>query len=373
MGSGAGRAVMVDESSAPKESEHTDTHDFERTIAIGERSFGYLKQYRTPAIPRNYEIFYIHSAGYNQELSQAIRKAVAANARLTEEDAERIYRTYVQPKQYSQQVGEVSGHVSEEIKEIIGTIASATQRTGIFGDSLEGIKDQLGMVKTPGQLKVVVRKLVASTNEMADYNRDLEMRLAESKRQIEDLHQTLETIRAESLTDQLTGLNNRKRFDQILEMEMIEAEGSNEPLCLLLLDIDHFKTFNDIYGHQTGDQVLRLVAHTLKTNVKGRDHAARYGGEEFAILLPKTNLKAGITVGDHIRQAIHGKELIKKSTGESLGHITMSVGAAAYRKGETAESLVHRADACLYAAKNAGRNNIRCETDPDVSFDTRAA
>lgn len=364
---------MGDNSANLPDRKNANPHDFERTIMLGERSVGYLKQFRTPAIPRNYELFYVHSAGYNQELSQAIRKAIAAHSCLTEADAERLYKTYIQPKQYSEQVGEVGNMISKEIKDILTSITSASQRTGTFGTSLHTYTDRLEKVRTTGELRDVVRELVSVTNEMSDYNRDLEMRLAESKRQIEDLHQSLETIRAESLTDQLTGLSNRKRFDQILDIELNEAEGSREPLCLMLLDIDHFKSFNDTFGHQTGDQVLRLVAHTMKTNVKGRDHTARYGGEEFAVLLPKTSLKAAVTVAEHIRKAIRGKELIKKSTGESLGHITMSVGISSYRHGEHSEELIHRADACLYAAKDAGRDCVKCETDPGISLDIRAA
>jgi diguanylate cyclase len=365
--------MMGDETNTRTSPATGSEHDFERTITIGERAIGYLREFRTPAIPRNYELFYIHSAGYNKELSQAIRNAIAAHSRLTEEDAEAIYQTYLQPKEYSEEVEAVGGKVSSEIKEILGWIASASQQTGVYSDSLKGITDELPRVQNQAQLKDVVQKLVLSTNEMADYNHDLEKRLAESKRQIEELHVSLETIRTESLTDQLTGLSNRKRFDQILEIEMAEAEGSGDPLCLMLLDIDHFKTFKDTFGHQTGDQVLRLVAHTMKTNVKGRDLAARYGGEEFAIVLPKTILKAATVVAEQIRSAIRGKELIKKSAGESLGHITVSIGAACYRVGEPLEKLIQRSDACLYAAKHAGRDRVKCETDPDINLDIKAA
>lgn len=353
----------MDETKANHSSRHSEVHDFDRSVSLGERSLGYLKQFRTPAIPRNYEIFYVHSAGYNPELSAAIRRAVADHACLTEDDAEEIYSTYLRPAEQSEQVGEVSGQVSEEIKEIVTTLTTAVQTTGNYGSSLKGLSDQLGDISNPAQLKTVVESLVKSTNDMCSYNRDLESRLARSQRQIEDLHQSLETIRTESLTDQLTGLSNRKRFDQVVEMEMAEAATTNEPLCLLIMDIDFFKSFNDKYGHQTGDQVLRLVAHTLKTSVKGRDHTARYGGEEFVILLPQTPLDAAATVAEHIRKAIRAKELIKKSTGESLGRITISVGIATYRPGETVEDWVQRADACLYAAKRAGRDQVKCETE----------
>ena len=96
----------------------------------------------------------------------------------------------------------------------------------------------------------------------------------------------------------------------------------------MMTDIDHFKKFNDTYGHLTGDQVLRLVAMSVKQNVKGQDIAARYGGEEFAVVLPNTVLRSAITVADHIRRAVMAKELMKRSTGEHLGRVTISVGVA---------------------------------------------
>ena len=362
------------ENSASKRSQNKcDAHDLEQSFALGDRSMGYLKEFQTPAIPRNYEVFYLHSSGANKDLSDAIRKAIAAHSCLTEEDAKRIYEEYVQPSKVNEKVLEVGGQVSEEIKELLTAVATASERTGLFGDSLDGITEELPNVQTADQLSSIVKKLVVSTNEMSHYSHDLEMRLVDSKKQIEDLHQTLETIRAESLTDQLTGLSNRKSFDQVLELEMKEALDSGEPLCLMLLDIDHFKTFNDTFGHQTGDQVLRLFAHTMKTNVKGRDLAARYGGEEFAIILPKTPLRAAVTVAEQIRKAVRAKELIKKSTGESLGRITMSVGVAAFKSDDTAEAIIHRADKCLYAAKDGGRDQVKCETDPDVDFSVAAA
>ena len=134
-----------------------------------------------------------------------------------------------------------------------------------------------------------------------------------------------------------------------------------------MTDVDHFKHFNDSYGHLTGDQVLRLVAMSVKQNVKGQDIAARYGGEEFAVVLPNTVLRSAITVAEHIRRAVMTKELMKRSTGENLGRITVSIGVAALRPGETPQALIERADGCLYAAKRAGRNRVISEADPEVA------
>lgn len=143
-----------------------------------------------------------------------------------------------------------------------------------------------------------------------------------------------------------------------MEKAIAEALETNEAMSLMLTDIDHFKTFNDNFGHLTGDQVLRLVAMSVKHNVKGEDTTARYGGEEFAVILPNTILRAAVTVAEHIRRAVIAKELMKRSTGEHLGRMTISIGVATLRKGDTGQSLIERADTCLYAAKRHGRNRV---------------
>jgi diguanylate cyclase len=219
-------------------------------------------------------------------------------------------------------------------------------------------------------LRTIVESLVLTTNEMQQTNNSLEQRLTASKNEISQLQVNLETVRTESLTDPMTGLANRKYFDESLDKAIVDATTGGEPLSLLMVDIDHFKTFNDTYGHLTGDQVLRLVASSLKQNVKGQDVAARYGGEEFAVVLPATLLRSALTVADHIRRAAMSKELMKRSTGQYLGRITVSVGVATLHMGDTAQTLIERADACLYAAKRNGRNRVICETDPELAADS---
>ena len=149
-------------------------------------------------------------------------------------------------------------------------------------------------------------------------------------------------------------------------MAVQNALANGEPLSLLMFDIDHFKSFNDSYGHLTGDQVLRLVGMSLKQTIKGQDITARYGGEEFAVVLPNTALRQALTVADHIRRAVMAKELKKKSTGEILGRVTISVGVSMLKPGDDTDSLIERADACLYAAKRNGRNRVICEADPGI-------
>jgi diguanylate cyclase len=130
-----------------------------------------------------------------------------------------------------------------------------------------------------------------------------------------------------------------------------------------MLDIDYFKKFNDQYGHQVGDEVLRIVGAHLKKNLKGKDFPARYGGEEFIVLLPDTKLDKAYIVSEQIRDNISKKRLKIKKTGQVLGNITASLGVSEIREEDTAISVVERADSALYLAKNSGRNNVKSEKD----------
>jgi diguanylate cyclase len=240
-----------------------------------------------------------------------------------------------------------------------------------YNASLTSASEKLLAAADREQVMKVVDTLVKTTHEMRDTTRALEQRLTLSKTEISNLQQSLEAIRAESLTDPLTGLGNRKYFDRSIDTAIETALATGEPLSLLMFDIDYFKSFNDSYGHLTGDQVLRLVGMSLKQSIKGQDITARYGGEEFAVVLPSTALRQALTVADHIRRAVMSKELKKKSTGEILGRVTISVGVSMLKPGDDADSLIERADACLYAAKRAGRNRVVCEADPEYVAETR--
>ena len=160
------------------------------------------------------------------------------------------------------------------------------------------------------------------------------------------------------MTDSLTGLFNRKAFDERLALATADSLEGGGTLCLLLIDIDHFKRFNDTWGHQVGDQVLRLVGECLRMNVKGKDTAARYGGEELAIILPDTAIDDAVTLAEQIRKAIGSMNIVKKKSREAIGPVTVSIGAAQFRHGETPDDFVARADHALYAAKEAGRNRV---------------
>lgn len=344
--------------------------EHERTMAFAEVALGQIRSLKQTAIPRNYEIWYVYASGYNAPLNKIINETLARNGKLTEADLEQIYDTYLSHIKTTDRIDKVGARVIGEIDDVMTVLSDALGMTGAYDTSLSGATEQLSSAKSREQIKTIVEALLRSTGEMRETNKALEDRLTLSKNEISNLQHSLEAIRAESLTDPLTGLGNRKYFDRMIDMAVQGALASGEPLSLLLLDIDHFKSFNDSYGHLTGDQVLRLVGMSLKQTIKGQDITARYGGEEFAVVLPNTVLRQALTVADHIRRAVMANELKKKSTGEILGRVTISVGVAMLKQEDDTDALIERADACLYAAKRNGRNRVICEADPEYAVET---
>jgi diguanylate cyclase len=342
-------------------------NEHERTMAFAEVALGQIKSLRQTAVPRNYEIWYVYATGYNPALNKIINETLARAGKLSETDLEQIYDTYLSQLRASDRIDKVGSRVVSEIDDVMTLINEALGSTTSYGNSLAGATDKLARADDQASLRAVAEHLIKSTREMQDQTRSLEARLASSKVEINNLQHSLEAIRAESLTDPLTSLGYRKFFDRALLEAVRGARERAEPLSLIMFDIDYFKSFNDNYGHLTGDQVLRLVAMSLKQNIKGQDITARYGGEEFAVVLPNTVLRQALTVADHIRRAVMSKELKKKSTGEILGRVTISAGVSMLMTNDDADTLIERADACLYAAKRSGRNRVICEADPEYS------
>jgi diguanylate cyclase len=347
--------------------------EYERTMGFAEIALEQMRVLRHACNPRNYEIWYTYATGYHPALNTQINETLKAKSTITDADLAQIYDSYLSPSRLTERIDEVGSQVKAEIDQVMAMIDAISGTASSYSESLAGATEQLAISKDRDGLRIIVENLVATTKAMERSNTQLEERLTASKKEINDLQVSLEAVRTESLTDPLTQLANRKYFDVTLERAIADSTATGEPLSLMLTDIDHFKSFNDSFGHLTGDQVLRLVAMSVKHNVKGKDTAARYGGEEFAVILPNTVLRAATTVANHIRREVMSKELMKRSTGEKLGHVTISIGVATLRTGDTCQSLIERADACLYAAKRNGRNRVVCEADLEVAASSAAA
>ena len=178
------------------------------------------------------------------------------------------------------------------------------------------------------------------------------------------MEQSNEALRELAIRDGLTGLFNHRHFKDVLQRELTRAERYDRPLCMLMLDVDHFKNYNDTHGHPAGDEVLKTLADIISTRLRDVDTSARYGGEEFAILLPETARKAGTLVAEDIRAGMESYPF-KGRESQPLGKVTVSFGVAEFpADGEDAASLIERADEALYRAKDEGRNRVVCAAQP---------
>lgn len=341
----------------------SEEDDHSRTIKYGESAVGYIRKNTLPAYPRSYELWYTYAAGYNQGLNRAVNETIKEKGRVSTDEMLNLYGRFLSPTRLGDRLDEVGTKVSREVEELVESLKLSADATSDYGSALEQAGEKIKRLDDPQKLQLYVTHLVKSTQNAVASNRKLESQLLESKKHIENLQSSLEAIRYESLTDELTTLNNRKHFEVSLEKIVDQSKESRRSFALLMTDIDHFKKFNDTYGHQTGDQVLRLVALAVKQNIKTQDIACRYGGEEFSIILPQSDLEEAGEIGERIRNAVMSKELVKRSTGENLGRVTISVGIAIFDQIDTAHSIVSRADEALYAAKNAGRNLVKTELD----------
>ena len=340
------------------------TDNFETSLETGERTFSSLIQDAIPVWPEMYEVIYAYNSGQNTEIVSAIDGLRKEAGQLNCDDIGKIHEDHFSNHKLMDISEDIGSKINDEIRNIIGVMNSAGEKSDECDIALRKIETKFSSVTTPEQLHSVVGILGNITRAMADNNQNLNTRLKQTTQQMEVLHKDLDTARNESNTDSLTSLANRKKFDSTMRTSISTMRETGDDLCLLIVDIDHFKKFNDTYGHQTGDQILRLVAQTLRNGLKGADLPARYGGEEFAVILPKTNKHDAFTVAEQIREAIAAKELIKRSTGENLGRLTVSIGIAQASMDDNSASLIERSDKALYLAKDTGRN--RCEIAPDV-------
>jgi diguanylate cyclase len=336
--------------------------EFKRALGYANAAFDLLKRSGIPPYPQFYELLYTYATGVNASLNNRINAIFRSGTSPSTDLAETLYNEFLK-SDANDRISSVSQRMHERIAAVHDAIDTAMTTAQTYSGSLEEASGDLSHEPSGETMRVLAARLLAETRRMQESNLELEQKLQASRDDITALQRDLDDVRRESMLDPLTKIANRKSFDEGLADAIGEAEKTGSPLSLILLDIDHFKSFNDTYGHQTGDQVLRLVAMTLKSNIKGKDLAARYGGEEFVAVLPYTDLQGAVIVAENVRKAIQAKELLKRSTNEKLGRITASFGVASFDARDTATTLIERADRCLYAAKHAGRNRVVSEQE----------
>ena len=341
------------------------TDSFVHSEKLAGAALAEMRAKQIPMTPKNFNIWYDYCNGNNPGLCQAVERLIKSNSKFSEDENANLYATYFGCERNNKDLNETGNEIQNIAEQIVTQLKSATDVTADYGKTLGDFSGELEKAadNSADELNVLIRDVMAETQKVAQRNRDLEQQLSDSASEIDGLQEDLKKVRQEAMTDGLTGLANRKCFDVRLADAMIDAAEADENLSLMLLDIDFFKKFNDTYGHQIGDQVLKLVAQSLQKTVKGQDTAARYGGEEFAVILPNTERENAVKLAESIRVGLAKQVLKNRRTGDSFGKVTVSIGVASFHKGESADDLVQRSDKALYKAKQDGRNRVISEAE----------
>jgi diguanylate cyclase len=312
-----------------------------------------------PTNPVNYCIWYEYASGKNEALNTAIDRHIKDSGVLSEAACRALFTQFI--------IGEneaVTTRVTEELKKVFAEIIGAIKTTNHHFSESENNIGSINEALVPGLSEADVNKIVNQIKneikKLESSNSGFKTQLQQATEEIDRLKAKMARYRTEALKDPLTRIDNRRGFEKKLVDAIATAKSSATTLCIIITDIDHFKKVNDTHGHLVGDNLLRMVAATIKDLIKGKDTVARIGGEEFVVMLPDTPVSGATKLAEDMRRTFESLDLKKKNTGESLGTITLSFGVTDYRQDESAQAFLKRADEALYQSKETGRNRVTC-------------
>ncbi|MBI1407659.1 MAG: diguanylate cyclase [Caulobacter sp.] len=338
--------------------------DIEQTMrgpqayTIVRKAIELMEKHRVWPTPLNFELWSHFVADPDGALAKELNRLISAGEPMTENVSEELAAAYLAKARLNEQIRDAGDKLTQELASVAKAIQTAQKSTHAYGQTLAGASVDLGAATDPTTLKKMVETLASATDRVQKQNTSLEQRLSDSTTEVARLREHLEQVRRDATTDGLTNLANRKAFDEELAKACADADEQGGALTLAVLDIDHFKNFNDTWGHQTGDQVIRFVASVIGRVGATPRFAARYGGEEFAMIFPGEDAAIVEACLEEIREEVASRMLKRRSTNEDLGTITISSGLAQRRPGETGSCTIERADAALYVSKRSGRNRV---------------
>ncbi|WP_158918222.1 diguanylate cyclase [Caulobacter sp. S45] len=320
--------------------------------------------------PLNFELWLQITIDPDGPLNAEVERIIQGGETITEAQSEELAAKHLARNRLAEEVRVAGDGLDLQLRQVQRVIETAQTSSAQYGATLAGASEELEHDLEPTEVKKLVETLADATHQIRRRTDALETGLTASNGEVVRLRARLEAAQREAMTDALSNLPNRKAFDIALTHACEEADETGAPLALAMVDIDLFKRFNDTWGHQTGDQVIRYVASILARAAQEPFFAARYGGEEFAVILPGETGAQAAAILDTVREEIGSRSLKRRSTDEDLGVVTVSTGVAQRGRKELPAALIERADAALYASKRNGRNRV---TNAEGRFSSASA
>ncbi len=330
-------------------------------------AIAFLNRYKIPPTPVCHLVAYQYVSGRSQALTNAIEEKIHTRTTIDSYLLKQLFDELCHDQEETVKIENNLSDLRGLLFNALESFSHACAHTESYNDVLQVQTQALSGEPDLADLRTIAHTLLNATSSAIEKNRHMSIQLESVKAKASSLQSEVEKLRDEASTDPLTGLYNRKALTHRMHelMSNIEEDSTN-PFSLLMLDIDHFKLFNDEYGHIIGDEVIRRVGMAMRNHIRQGDFPARFGGEEFTVVLPSTGMDSAVDIARNIHDAIGKLVLVRRRTKERLPGITISIGAATLHRGDDCETLLERADQALYLAKQAGRNRIA--TEAEISF-----
>jgi diguanylate cyclase len=311
--------------------------------------------------PENFRVWTAYVSKNNAALCEAVDGRIQAGDPIDEAFCAKLYASFFSYRRVDDDSLKAGAAASGALVGLKTRLNAAVEAHQEYDGALASGGQTLASARGSEEVRNALKVLSSANRLIEQRSSDLEKDLQQTLVEMNKLKSDVEALRVETLKDGLTGLANRKRLDEALLEAVRTAHKKARPLSVVMCDIDHFKQFNDTWGHQTGDQVIRFVASVLAAAAEPSYTVARYGGEEFAIIIPDASLSEAGSYAETVRVRIARKRLARRKTGDDLGHVTISMGVATLHTGEQRQALLERADKNLYQSKRDGRNRVTYE------------
>lgn len=336
-------------------------------VALLKQALPQMMQHQLAPNPINYALWYHHVDRRDPALSGEMERLIEAQGTYSAQQGWSLFQRHVLAVDQSEQqralaqLHALAAHLLNQLGQSIDSSAS-------FDGELKRAAEGLATASDATDLQQIAALLTRSVDTLTQANQQFHQQMQGASEQMEQLRCELEQARDAADRDPLTRLLNRQAFER--EFHRLRANTTNQaPMTLLFCDIDHFKRFNDDYGHLMGDRVLQRAATLMQDGLPADGLAARFGGEEFALLLPGSDLPQAVAIAEQIRRRLLQLRVKVKNSERVLDNISASFGVAELAAGDSLESLLERADRALYAAKRGGRNRVLSERDMPTEGD----